>query len=78
MAKKSRYRQTRPRSIAMLTVECFAAPALFKPWEKMTAGQQNEFAANGPIPCEGGGLPGEWCAGCRFGKISEPELLESQ
>ena len=47
---------------------CHADPAMFLPWEKLPEEFIQEITANGSIPCEGGGLPGEWCGGCRFGE----------
>lgn len=56
-----------PRAEADIRFKCHADPVLFKPWEEMPKKAQNEFTRNGPIPCEGGGVPGEWCLQCRFG-----------
>jgi hypothetical protein len=50
---------------------CYADPALFQPWEQLTAVQQDEFDLHGAIPCDGGGLPGEWCRSCRFGTVTD-------
>ena len=74
MAKsKVPYRQSLPRRITVVRCECFADPVLFLPWDQMPVDVQQEFRVNGSIPCEGGGLPGDWCAGCRFGKVHNPE-----
>jgi hypothetical protein len=60
----------RPRAWAVVLFECHARDSLFGPWEDMTAADRNEFIENGPIPCEGGGVPGSWCENCRFGAAS--------
>lgn len=78
MPNRSKYLQAEPRASSMTFAECFAAPELFQPWEQMTKAARREFSVNGPIPCEGGGVPGEWCARCRFGKVGEPELVNPQ
>lgn len=69
---KSKFYQSKPRAVTTVECECHAAPELFKQWEDLSKAARREFKVNGPIPCEGGGLPGEWCAGCRFGKVHEP------
>lgn len=48
---------------------CYADEQLFLPWEEMNEKSRLEFTLNGPIPCEGGGVPGFWCEACRFGHI---------
>jgi len=65
--KANKFRLSTIRRKAELEAQCFADPELFKPWDQMTAAAKSEFDKNGPIPCEGGGVPGEWCNGCRFG-----------
>lgn len=67
------YSQREPRAASMVVCHCHAQPVLFLPWDKMPKAAQQEFAINGPIPCEGGGLPGPWCADCRFGVVTSPE-----
>lgn len=67
------FTQKKPRREMNVRCQCFAKPILFIGWDNMPADAKEEFETNGPIPCEGGGLPGEWCAGCRFGKVLEPE-----
>lgn len=71
MAKKTKipFRLTQIRDSADLQAQCYADLVLFEPWDKMTEDARDEFTKNGPIPCEGGGVPGEWCADCRFGKL---------
>jgi|CXWL01.1.fsa_nt_gi hypothetical protein len=64
-----------PRLTTQVLCECFAKDVLFKPWDKMPKSAQEEFEKNGPIPCEGGGVPGQWCERCRFGKVREPETV---
>ena len=73
MSTKSRFHQKSPRLEMQIIVECHAKPALFFPWDKMTKAAKAEFEKNGSIPCEGGGRPGIWCDGCRFGHLNEPE-----
>ena len=65
----SDYRKTTKRATAEIVADCFADPRLFVGWDKMTDAERNEFTVNGPIPCEGGGIPGTWCDGCRFGEV---------
>lgn len=76
MSNRGRCYTVIPRSVVLVRVACHAAPGLFLPWERMTVAAQREFETNGPIPCEGGGAPGEWCAGCRFGEINEPRPID--
>lgn len=70
---KSQFRQLRARRVTITRAECFAKPVLFQPWDDMPKAAQREFETNGPIPCEGGGLPGPWCGDCRFGSVESPE-----
>ena len=69
------YRLVTARQTLTYTFEasCFIDPALVKPWEAYTEAERDEFEAHGPIPCEGGFLPGLWCEDCRFGKCSPME-----
>ena len=69
------FRQRKPRRSTTVQCDCFASPILFEPWDQMPENARQEFKINGPIPCEGGGLPGQWCEGCRFGKVHEPDEL---
>ena len=71
-----KFLQRKPRLSATVLCECYASPILFEPWYQMPEAARQEFEINGPIPCQGGGVPGEWCAGCRFGKVHEPEVEE--
>jgi len=73
MAKRIPFRLATARRQTDTRVECFADPELFKPWGEMSSKAKQEFDVNGPIPCEGGGLPGLWCDGCRFGHVNEPD-----
>ncbi len=66
---KSKFYQDEPRQIGTIDFECHAKPELFLAWDDMSKAAQKEFTKNGPIPCEGGGVPGEWCATCRFGRV---------
>lgn len=69
----SKFRKKQPRSERLLSCRCFADPVLFRQWEHMPQEARDEFKNNGPIPCEGGGVPGEWCAGCRFGRVESED-----
>lgn len=71
MPPKNEYRLKQPRSVdtILVTATCYAAPVLFIRWDDMPKGAKDEFDRNGPIPCEGGGTPGEWCEQCRFGQV---------
>lgn len=71
MAKKNEFLLKKPRRIEtiLVTSTCFAAPVLFISWDEMPQTAREEFNTNGPIQCEGGGVPGEWCESCRFGKV---------
>lgn len=61
------------RAVAIVAHACAAPNAdLFGAWEDMSAETKAELDARGPIPCEGSGQPGPWCAECRFGQL---ELL---
>lgn len=74
MAKKrSKFLRKDARSVTELSCLCYADPQLFVPAEKLSKAALAEFRVNGPIPCEGGGVPGEWCGNCRFGKIMREE-----
>jgi hypothetical protein len=64
-------RQEKVRRESDVTFQCFGKPELFGPYEKMTEAAKEEFKTNGPIPCEGGGRPGFWCADCRFAEVVE-------
>lgn len=63
----------KPRRETSVVCRCFANPVLFQPWDEMPVSAQEEFRRNGPIPCEGDGLPGLWCSACRFGTVTPPE-----
>jgi hypothetical protein len=72
----SKFKLSQPRARAYLTATCFADSQLFLPYEDLPKAAKREFKVNGSIPCEGGGIPGEWCAGCRFGGRLETVDLE--
>lgn len=74
--KANPFRQKAPRCTATVRCQCFAKSVLFLSWESMPEEARVEFKENGPIPCEGGGVPGEWCGDCRFGKVRAPEIEE--
>ena len=71
---KSKFFQKTPRCTATIQFRCHAKISLFLEWDKMTASAQMEFIDNGPVPCEGGGIPGDWCGACRFGKVGQPDI----
>ncbi len=73
MQTDNKFFQKEPRHETVTLASCHASPKLFIEWDKMSKAAKNEFETNGPIPCEGGGVPGFWCDGCRFGKIGDPE-----
>lgn len=56
-----------PTGWAQWIFYCHAPLVLKKPWEQLKPSAKAEFTKNGPIPCEGGFAPGEWCEQCRFG-----------
>ena len=70
---KSKFKTAMPREIGTIQVQCFAKPVLFGKWDEMPQAARDEFANNGPIPCEGGGKLGTWCDGCRFGSVSQAD-----
>ncbi len=70
--KRSKFYRSQPRAVTTVECECHAAAELFLRWEELSPAARKEFQDQGPIPCEGGGLPGEWCARCRFGVVKEP------
>ena len=69
------YRTATPRmtQIYTLTASCFADPRLAMAWEAMGEAERDEFEQHGPIPCDGGFMPGEWCGDCRFGHVEMSE-----
>lgn len=70
---EDQYRKRTVRATAEITIECYADPVLFEP--ELTANLINYFRLNGPIPCEGSGVPGIHCHGCRFCEsTSEAEI----
>ena len=73
---KNAFFQKTPRMSADVRCVCYASPKLFVPWEQLSTAAKNEFVRNGPIPCEGGGVPGSWCGECRFGLVHAPEIIE--
>ena len=67
----SNFRQESPRRITLWEAQCYGMPELFVPWESMSEEAKNEFEENGGVSCEGSGVPGPWCIGCRFGEMEE-------
>ena len=62
------------RAVSTIEFRCHASPALFrKKWEELSDGAKREYETNGTMPCEGGGVPGEWCLRCRFHRMIEVE-----
>lgn len=55
------------RSIGEVVIACHAPDDYFE--DDISDEVDAECAANGPIPCEGGGYVGLWCQDCRFSKI---------
>lgn len=70
------FKQKMVRLATNVQCDCYAKPSLFKPWEKLSQSAKNEFLIHGPIPCGGGGVPGIWCADCRFGKLHDPQEVD--
>jgi hypothetical protein len=66
------FRQKQPRAESEIIATCYAKPVLFMELDDMPQDAKDEFEKNGPIPCEGGGVPGVWCNRCRFGEVSDP------
>jgi hypothetical protein len=50
---------------------CEADNGYFLAWEDVPDPLKAELDINGGLPCEGGGHPGPWCEGCRFGRSEE-------
>ena len=69
---KNKFKLDTPGRETSVDCSCYADPVLFLPWDDLPARAKKEFEKNGGIPCEGGGLPGPWCADCRFGEVSTP------
>lgn len=70
----SQFRKKEPRAKAEMEAICYADPILFLSFDDMPKAAQKEFSKHGSIPCEGGGVPGEWCRGCRFGGVETVEV----
>lgn len=67
----SKFFTDEPRDDADFRIECHADPELFLDWDDLSKEAKKEFEKNGTIPCEGGGVIGLFCDGCRFYKIIE-------
>ena len=66
------FRTKEPRRKVTLTVRCFAVDDMFTPkFTDMPESLQRAFDDGLTIPCEGGGVPGEWCRECVFGEMEE-------
>ena len=76
--RKQKHYLKKPRRIGyvLVTAMCHAARGLFLAWDEMEPEGRDEFNLNGPIPCEGGGVPGEWCEECRFGTVDHDREYE--
>lgn len=70
-----KYRQADPREEMNLYCACHADPVLFTPdFEELPEELQTAFNTGSlKIPCEGGGVPGEWCGDCTFGVTEHME-----
>lgn len=77
MAKKKRdfseLLTNKPRAVKTIEFQCFASPKFFLAWEDTPQIVKDEIKANGPVPCEGGGVVGAWCESCRFGVWMEKD-----
>lgn len=71
--ERSSFWKVVPWREATVRCRCHASHELFLPYERLSDQVKEEFTVNGPIPCEGGGMPGEWCVHCRFGEVDELE-----
>jgi hypothetical protein len=72
--KKTPFTIALPRKTTATVARCFGDPALFV--ADLAPSARAEFATNGPIPCGGGGVPGVWCDGCRFGVVDAAVEIE--
>lgn len=71
MVSAEQYRTEEPRAVVILEAKCFAPSAMFTAeWEDIPKKFQAVYSENN-IPCEGGGVAGEWCAKCPFGSLDE-------
>lgn len=59
------------RDSATVEYLCYADEMLFGEWNDLLPIAQQEFENNGPVPCEGSGWAGPYCAHCRFGEVLE-------
>jgi hypothetical protein len=67
------FRLLTARRITDTRASCYADPRLFEEWDTLSKDAKLEFIKNGPVPCEGGGTPGQWCDSCRFGHVDAPD-----
>lgn len=56
------------RAYSLTAFICTADDDLFGEWDDLPDHARQEYEDNGPVPCDGGGVPGEWCTRCRFGR----------
>lgn len=63
------------RAWSIVRFNCHASEDYFLEWEDIPQEVKDEIERNGGIPCEGGGVPGDWCTRCRFGS-TEPMTTE--
>lgn len=63
------------RSDTIIKFSCHAPAYYFLATEVVPKKCWDEIRSNGPLPCSGGGVPGEWCMRCRFGKFKEVQEL---
>lgn len=63
--------QDERRATAIYGFHCHAHEGYFVwPLRDAPLEVKTEININGPIPCEGSGDPGSYCAECRFGEVS--------
>ena len=66
------------RAFAIYVFNCHAPEDYFLDWEDTPQDVKDEIERNGGIPCEGGGVPDEWCARCRFGTYERIDAEDAQ
>ena len=74
--KKTPFTTREPRTQTATMAKCFGDPSLFLPTDDLQPSAIAEFQINGPIPCFRDGVPGVWCATCRFGVVADPIEIE--
>ena len=51
--------------VIVIDITCKLSQKYFKAWKYLTAKQRAAFE-NHPTRCDGGGVIGTWCKGCKF------------